>query len=61
MFSYIWVCSFCICIVSLLVRMSFSGLHSVMNICVSGMDVDGGMNLVSLFCSGVKCILRMFL
>ena len=31
-FSYIWVFSFSVCIVFLWVRISFLGLHSVMNI-----------------------------
>ena len=56
-----WVSSLCICIVSLLVRISFSELHLVMNICVSGIVVDGGINLVSLFCLRVKCVLNFFL
>ena len=60
-FSYMWVCSLCICIVSLLVRMFFSGLHSFMNICVRVIVVAGGMNLVSMFCSGVKCVFRIVL
>ena len=55
-----WVCSLCICRVFLLVKMSFFGFHSFMNICVSGIVVGGGMNLVSLFCSGVKCVFRIF-
>ena len=61
MSSYMWVCSLCICMVSLLVRISFSGLHSFMKICVSGIAVGGGMNLVSLFCSSVKCVFKIVL
>lgn len=56
-----WVSSFCICIVSLLVMISFSGLHSDMDMCVSGIIVGDGMNLVSLGCTGEKCVFMMFL
>ena len=61
MSSYMWVCSLCICMVFLLARISFSGLHSFIKICVNGIAVDGGMNSVSLFCSSVKCVFRIVL
>ncbi len=38
------------------VAISFSGLHSIIEICVCGNFVDGGMNLVSRSCAGVKCV-----
>ena len=41
--------------------MSFSGLHSFIEICVSGITSGGGMYLVSLFCSDVKLAFIMFL
>ena len=59
--SYMCVSSFCVCIVFVVVIMSFSGLHSVIEIWVCGIIVGGGMNLVSLVCVGVKCVFMMFL
>ena len=41
--------------VFVVVAMSFSGLHSVINIRVCGITV-AGMNLESLGCMGVICI-----
>ena len=41
--------------------MSFSGLHSFIEICVSGITNGGGMYLVSLFCLDVKLAFIMFL
>ena len=35
----------------------FFGLHSFVNICVSGIVVGGGMNFESLFCQGEKYVL----
>jgi hypothetical protein len=43
------------------VAISFCGLHSIVEIWVCGIFVDGGMNLVFLVCSGVKCEYAMFL
>lgn len=60
-FSYIWVFSFSVCIVSLWVMIYFSGLHSVMNICVRRIYEAGRMNRVSLFCSSKKCVLVIVL
>ena len=60
-FSYIFVNSCCICIVFFVVTMSFSGLHSVIDIWVCGSVVEGGMNLGSLVCMGVRCVCMMFL
>lgn len=40
-----------ICIVSVYIAMSFSGLHSCMDIFMSGIAVGGGINLGSLFIS----------
>ena len=51
--SYMCVISFCVCIVFFVVDMSIYGLHSVVTIWMCGIDVGGGMNLVSLFCLGV--------
>ena len=59
--SYIWVSSFCVCIVFLTVIISFSGLHSMVEIEVSGSLVGGGINLVSLVCARLKCVFTMFL
>ena len=44
-----------------MVAISFCGLHSIVEICVFGIFVGGGMNLVSLVCYGVKCESAMFL
>ena len=40
---------------------SFSGLHSFIEICTSGITNGGGMYLVSLFCSNVKLAFIMYL
>lgn len=56
MSSYIWVCSFCVCMVFVTVTMSFSGLHFVVENWVCSSPVGGGMNLVSLFCVGLMCV-----
>ena len=58
---YMWVSSLFIWIVSLLVRMSISGLYLFMKICVNGIVVGGGMNRVSLFWSDIKCEFRIVL
>ena len=50
------VVSFMICMVGEFVMMSLSGLQSWMCICVNGMYVAGGMNLVSLDCGVVKLV-----
>ena len=50
---YMCVISFCVCIVCFVVLMSFSGLHSVIDIWVCGIIVGGGMNLGSFVCGGV--------
>ena len=59
--SYMCVSSFCVWIVFFVATMSFSGLHSVVVIWVCGIIVGGGICRVSLFCAGVKYVLRMFL
>ena len=59
--SYICVSSFCVCIVFAEVTISFSGMHSVVEIWVCGIIVDGGMNLESLVCVGVICVFMMIL
>ena len=43
------------------VAISFSGLHSIIDIWVCGSCVGGSMNLGSLLCSGVKCVFVKFL
>jgi len=48
--KYKCVRSFCIIMMCVFVLMSFSGLHSVMEIYVSGMIIGGGMNRVSRDC-----------
>ena len=53
--SYKWVSSFWVCIVFFVVVISLCGLHSIVEIWVCGIFVGGGMNLVSLVCSWVKC------
>ena len=60
-FSYICVNSFCMCMVFSLMAMSFSGLHSVIDMWMCGNIVDGGMNLGSLICVWVRCACTMFL
>jgi hypothetical protein len=60
-FSHICVNYCCICIVFSVVAMSFSGLHSVIDIWVCGSIVGDGMNLGSLVCVGVRCVCTMFL
>ena len=61
LFLYICISSFCICIVCIVVMMSFSGLHSIVIIWVCGVVKAVVINLVSLGCIGVKCMSRMFL
>ena len=56
-----WVTLFCVCIICFVVVMSFSKLHSFVIIWVYGIISGGGIDLVSLFCIGVKYVLRMFL
>ena len=43
------------------VAISFCGLHSIVEIWVFGIFVGGGMNLVSLVCSGLRCKSAIFL
>ena len=59
--SYMWVSSFCICMVFVVVTMSFSGLHSIGEIWVCNISVGCGMNLVSLFCVGLRCVFAISL
>ena len=59
--SYMFAESFCVCMVHVSIFMSFSGLHSFIEICASGITSDGGMYLVSLFCSNVKLAFIVFL
>ena len=59
--SYMCVVSFCICMVHVFTFISFSGLHSFIEMCASGMFNGGGMYLVSLFCSSVKLAFIMSL
>ena len=59
--SYMFVESFCICMVHVSIFMSFSGLHSFIKICASDITNDGGMYLVSLFCCNVKLAFIVFL
>ena len=47
-------------IVFIVALMSLSGLYSAMTIWVYGIFTGGGINLVSLFCMGLKCVLMMF-
>ena len=61
MSSYMFVSSFCICIVFVVVTMSFSGLHYVISIWACGIIVAGDMNLESLGCVGVRCVFTMSL
>ena len=57
---YMCATSFCICMVCVSTLISFSGLHSFIEICASGMIDGGGIYLVSLFCSCVKLAFIMF-
>ena len=59
--SYMCATSFCICMVCVSTFISFLGLHSFIEICMSGMFNGGGMYLISLFCSSVKLAFVMFL
>ena len=59
--SYMCATSFCICMVHVSTFISFSGLHSFIEMCAKGMMNGGGMYLVSLFCSSVKLAFIMFL
>ena len=59
--SYMCTVSFCICMVHVFTFISFSGLHSFIEMCASGMFNGGGMYLVSLFCSSVKLAFIMSL
>ena len=59
--SYMCAVSFCICMVHVSTFISFSGLHSFIKTCASGMINGRGMYLVSLFCSIVKLAFIMFL
>ena len=59
--SYMFAESFCVSMVHLSIFMSFSGLHSFIEICASSITSGGGMYLVSLFCSLVKLAFIVFL
>ena len=59
--SYICAISFCICMVHISTFIFFSGLHSFIEMCASGMINGKGMYLVYLFCSSVKLAFIMFL
>ena len=54
--SYMCVISFCVCIMYVVVLMSLSGLHSIIDIWVCGVIIGGGMNLESLVCIGIICV-----
>ncbi len=47
--------------VFLVVKISFSGLHSIVEIFISGIIVGGGMKRVSLDCTWLKLSVIMFL
>ena len=59
--SYMCAISFCICMVHVSTFISFSGLHSFIEMCASGIINGKGIYLVSLFCSSVKLAFIMFL
>lgn len=52
--SYMWATSNCVWIVLVLVSISFSGLHSLIEICANGMIVAGVTYRVSRCCSVLK-------
>jgi hypothetical protein len=52
--SYMWATSNCVWIVLVLVSISFSGLHSLIEICANGMIVAGVTYRVSHCCSVLK-------
>ncbi len=58
--SYMRATSNCVCIVSEFVSMSFSGLHSLIEICASGIFVGGVTYRVFLCCYVEKWALMMF-
>ena len=59
--SYMCAISFCICMVHVSTFISFSRLHSFIEMCASGIINGGDIYLVSLFCSSVKLASIMFL
>ena len=59
--SYMCAISFYICMVHVSTFISFSGLHSFIKMCASGMINGKGVYLVSLFCSTTKLAFIMFL
>ena len=59
--SYMCTLSFCIYMVHVSTFISFSRLHSFIEMCASGMINGRGMYLVSLLCSSVKLAFIMFL
>lgn len=56
---YMSVRSFCVWMVFVLVMMSLFGLHSSMEMVVSGKFVGGGIYLLSLCCGAVNCVFRI--
>ena len=60
-FSYMCLASFCICMVHVSTFISFSRLHSFIEMCTSGMINGRGMYLVSLFFFSVKLAFIMIL
>ena len=51
---------FWVCIVFFVVVISRSGLHFVTASWMCGIIVGGGINLVSLVCSRMKCVFMIF-
>ena len=60
MSSYEWIISFWVCMVLFVVAISLSRLHSIIEMWIWGMFVGGGINIVSLVCTRVKCEFIMF-
>ena len=60
-FLYMCAVSFSICMMHVFTFISFSGLHSFIEMCARVRFNGGGMYLVSLFCSSVKLAFIMSL
>ena len=59
-FLYLCATSFSVCMVCISTFISLSGLHSLVEICASGIINCKGMYLVSLFCASEKLAFIMF-
>ena len=58
--SYMYAISFSVCMACVSTFMSFSRLHSLIEMCASGIISCEGMYLVSRYCAGEKLAFIMF-